>query len=305
MLNKTIWLLWLQGWDSAPWIIKQVAEAWEINNPEWRIVYISKDNLKEYVSDVDYIYDDRKQIRPQHMADIIRLSLLNHHGGVWADATMLCMQPLGTWLDDAVRPAGLWMYHGHGGEMSAMNGPTIWFIAAERDSLMIRKWKHACDAYWINRNYTNEYFWLDGLFRELFESDASFRDKWSLVPHLYCEQKTQAHALRSSMTSSNRAFRKIFSERPPYALKLWWRQWERNFPNLDSIDCKKSNGYFAIQMSKKRMVYQHKMASKQSLETKIRVFFWDIRYFSLLRFRSVAGATRRQIRKIFLRTAQN
>ena len=44
-LNKTIWILWLQGWDQAPWLQQQVAESWEINNPTWNVVRLSLENL--------------------------------------------------------------------------------------------------------------------------------------------------------------------------------------------------------------------------------------------------------------------
>ena len=65
MLNKTIWLLWLQGWDSAPWLIKQVAESWEINNPDWKIEYVTLGNLHKYVQDVDYLYDEFKKLQDE------------------------------------------------------------------------------------------------------------------------------------------------------------------------------------------------------------------------------------------------
>ena len=60
MLNKTIWLLWLQGWDQAPWLVRQVARSWEVNNPGWKIEHVDLDNLRSHVGDVDYLYDDRK-----------------------------------------------------------------------------------------------------------------------------------------------------------------------------------------------------------------------------------------------------
>ena len=42
-LNKTIWLLWLQGWDSAPWLIRQVAESSRMFI--WNTAYFSKQKL--------------------------------------------------------------------------------------------------------------------------------------------------------------------------------------------------------------------------------------------------------------------
>ena len=59
------------------------------------------------------------------------------------------MQPLNPWVEEAVKPAGLWMYHGNGVGMYR-TGPAIWLIVSEKDSLMINKWKSACDEYWKN-----------------------------------------------------------------------------------------------------------------------------------------------------------
>ncbi len=303
MLSKTVWLLWLQGWNSAPWLVKQVAESWEINNPDWNIEYITLENLRKYVHDIDYIYDRTKEIGPQHKADIIRLSLLKNYGGVWADATMLCMQPLNTWIEEAVKPAGLWMYHGHGAEMGCKHGPAIWLIASEKNSLMIDKWKSACDEYWIDRTNTNNYFWLDRLFRELFESDMEFKDRWTLAPHLYCELKGQSHSLwHYKMELSNQNLKKIFLKTPPYALKFWWKNWQEKFPDVNTTECKNSNGYYAIQMSKRSFVFKHRMTKPRDsiiFDTKIYILNFPFA-FNLFRqnFREKIKWNSSKIRKI-------
>ena len=110
-MNKNIFLLWLQGWDNAPWLQKQVAKSWEINNPDWIINYIDLDNLKDYIDDIDYIYDKSKEIRMPAKSDIIRLSLLKNHGGVWADSTLLCMQPLNHWVSQVTSTSNFWMHN--------------------------------------------------------------------------------------------------------------------------------------------------------------------------------------------------
>ena len=52
--------------------------------------------------------------------------------------------------------------------------------------------------------------------------------------------------------------KKLFLEKPPYALKLW-KDWNDIFPHINNIYCKNSNGYYAIQMSKRVFVYKHTM----------------------------------------------
>lgn len=291
MLNKTIWLLWLQGWDNPPWLVKQVAESWEINNPNWNIEYVTLNNVSEYVNDIDYLYDKTKEIEPHHKADIIRLSLLKNHGGVWADATMLCMQPLEPWVEEAVKPAGLWMYHGRGGEMNK-NGPAIWFIVSEKNSYIIDKWKSACDKYWENRTKTDDYFWLDGLFGKLHKSDVKFRNQWAIVPYIYCDARGQAHAIGygKKLVSNNRSLKKIFRETPPYALKLSWKKWRDKFPHLadiDSKECKNSNGYYAIEMSKRNYIFKHEMVSKSPIAFRAKMFVSDLIYFFISSIRNL------------------
>jgi len=95
-MNKTIWLLWFQGWENAPYLQREVALSWENNNPGWKIQYLDMNNLNDFIKYIDYMYDTNKQISLQAKSDIVRLSLLKNHGGVWADSTMLCMQPLDT-----------------------------------------------------------------------------------------------------------------------------------------------------------------------------------------------------------------
>lgn len=291
-LNRTIWLLWLQGWDTAPWLVRQVARSWEINNPDWTIRYLSWSNLEAYVEDVDYIFDAGKTISPQALSDIVRLSLLARHGGVWADATLLCMQPLTPWIADAVRPAGLWMYHGHGGGMDGRFGPCSWFIASEPGALVIRRWKRACDEYWRARRETSDYFWLDGLFRELFRTDAEFRETWRRAPHLYVEKRSQAHGFAPGgrMLSSSGAVKRMLATRPPYVLKLWWKPWQAAFPDPTTAECKASNGYYALQMSARRFTALHRMQAGSSLTFEAEMAWRNALYFSN---RGVRGGARR------------
>jgi len=260
-LNKTIWLLWLQGWEHAFWLNKQVAESWEIQNPTWKIEYVTLQNLSNYVNDIDYIYDIDKDISPQAKSDIIRLSLLKNHGGVWADSTMLCLQSLDHWVEEAVSPSGIWMYRGPGGGMDQNTGPTIWFIISLPDNYIISKWKEKWDEFWNTHNSNDNYFLTDHFFRELFENDYTFRELWSKTPAICCEDDGQSHCLASynySFDKNNQKIKDLFLHQPPYVVKLWIRNWMDVFPDINSEDCRSSNGYFAIQMSKRiGHVYKH------------------------------------------------
>jgi hypothetical protein len=253
---KNVWLLWLQGWDNAPWLQQQVSKSWRLHNPTWTVHHVSLDNLKEYITDVDYIYDTTKDISPASKSDIIRLSLLKNHGGVWADSTMLCMQSLDTWIDTMLTES-IWMYHGHGGNMPKEIGPASWFIVSRKDGYVITQWKQACDDYWKTCSSSlKSWWWMDLLFKKLYETDDQFRTEWSKVPYIYCELDGQSHCLarnnRQYMSCSLEHIKELFRRDPPFALKFW-SSWHSVFPDVTSARCKQSNGYYAIQLALKEV----------------------------------------------------
>lgn len=211
--GKSIWLLWLQGWDNAPWFVQKVKESWEKYNPEWTVRLLSKDNLKDYI---DTSFLQNVNIQNAAISDIVRLSLLSKYGGVWADATMLCMRSLEDWIYEAIHPTGLWMYHGGNGI-----GPASWFIISIKQNYIINKWKEACDTYWKEHNVAHDYFWMDGLFMDLYNKDTTFKDEWDRVPYLWCEQEGQAHMLNARWLGSDAHLQKIIHDNPPYAIKLF------------------------------------------------------------------------------------
>lgn len=110
--SRTVWLLWLDGWQSAPWLVKEVAKSYERHNPGWKSIRLDSKSLRQHV-DIHYI--NSPDIMPATKSDIIRLSLLAKHGGVWADATMLCFALLDSWLHEGLMPSEFWMYHGRDG----------------------------------------------------------------------------------------------------------------------------------------------------------------------------------------------
>ena len=249
MIPRNIFLLWLQGWDNAPWLQRQVLASWKQHNPTWNVIEVDETNLSEYVSDIPYIYDTSKMISPQAKSDIIRLALLNKIGGVWADATMLCMKPLDDWLPEATKDTNFWMYHGHGANMPKEIGPASWFIVSSNNNTIIQLWKRECDTYWEKNRSAMNYFWMDHLFKYLYHTNKEFQTLWDKVPYVYCEEMGSSHTLAHyKMERDTPELKESFREHPPHALKFW-NSWNHIFPDHTSRVCQESNGYYAIQLS--------------------------------------------------------
>jgi mannosyltransferase OCH1-like enzyme len=85
-IPKVVWFLWLQGLDNAPYVVRKCYESWVARNPSWRIISLDAATAQEFAS-VDYSSANLSKLSYQHRADLLRLDLLAHHGGVWVDAT--------------------------------------------------------------------------------------------------------------------------------------------------------------------------------------------------------------------------
>jgi hypothetical protein len=207
--GKTIWLLWLQGWDNAPSFIQKIKDSWIHHNSEWNVELVSEENLSNYI-DV-FLPPDAS---PAAKSDIIRLNLLYTHGGVWADSTLVCMSSLDDWIYDVIQPIGFWMYH-NGDEK-----PCSWFLISMKGNYMITKWKEACDEYWKSRTEADQYFWMDSLFMNILRTDETFRTMWSNVPYIDCEARGQPHMLAGKCNDDTPDLKHIIKNNPPYVIKL-------------------------------------------------------------------------------------
>ena len=98
--SNTIWILWWQGLENAPEIVK--ACYFSIKHylgKEYNIVLLTKDNYTQYIQLPKDVTDkimsakfslEKGKIPLQFFSDLIRLELLNKYGGIWLDATVFC-----------------------------------------------------------------------------------------------------------------------------------------------------------------------------------------------------------------------
>jgi hypothetical protein len=203
---KTIWILWLQGWDSAPWLQQRVKESWEKHNPNWEVRCIDEQNCPVNID------GDTHQAK----SDVIRLRILDELGGVWADSTMLCMEPLDNWYEEAITPAGMWMYHGGSG----CKAPASWFILSKPNNYILSEWRKSNDEYWKSPLVDYGYFWMDALFNKLCESDPKFKSEWDKVPYECCEDFGSSHMFAGKVLNSNKDLQESLKSNPPHAIKL-------------------------------------------------------------------------------------
>ena len=109
----------------------------------------------------------------------------------------------------------------------------------------------------------NTYNWLDCIFHFLFDNDSLFRSNWNNVPYLNCEDIGQSHILAPhnfNTFADSSICKKIITDKPPYVIKLL-SDWNHTITDISTHQCQASNGFFAIQMSKRKFIYKHTMTS--------------------------------------------
>lgn len=142
-LPKRLWIMWLQGLEQAPDIVRACYKSWETLNPGWEIIFLDETSVHEYV-DLKPILAKQGYLGKAALSDIIRVKLLAQYGGVWADATSYCQIPLNDWLGDHME-SGFFAFR----KPDRVRLLTSWFLAARPDNYLIKKWAEATDAYML------------------------------------------------------------------------------------------------------------------------------------------------------------
>ena len=91
-----VWIMWLQGIENAPILVKKCYESVKKNLPNKKIIVLDELNLKKYVQLPDYIEKKYKKgiISHAHYSDLVRLEVLIKHGGLWLDSTVFMTDTL-------------------------------------------------------------------------------------------------------------------------------------------------------------------------------------------------------------------
>jgi hypothetical protein len=202
---KIIWLLWLQGYDQAPLVVRKCYESWLKHNPGWEIIFLDETNLSKYIA-----------LKPRHttdqaLSDILRINLLAQYGGIWIDATCFCTKPLDEWLHEFMI-SGFFAFDRPAPDRMLSS----WFLASYTDNYIVQAYQKAVEAYWDKnpgiRFFENSrwrflktylkgtqvwfdsvvtrilkvypYFWFHYLFESIYLKDKRVKQLWDITPKL-------------------------------------------------------------------------------------------------------------------------
>jgi len=157
--KKIIWTMWWQ--NERPKVIELCLKSMERNIPNYKVIVISKENFKNYISLPTYIQKkfDNGTITITHLSDIIRFKLLRKYGSFWFDSTIFLKNTIN--VDELLR-----------------NDVAYWTPKIHYKFCMcISNYRWHGYAQYMNRNYILARF-IDDFFMEYWKGENTLIDYW-------------------------------------------------------------------------------------------------------------------------------
>lgn len=176
--SNKIWVMWLQGMENAPDVVKVCYKSLIRYLSDREIILLTEDNYRDYVIFPDYIQMkiDKGIIGNAHMSDLLRLELLEKYGGTWIDATVFISS---NDIPSYILNSEFFMYQKlkpalDGNPLSVSN----WFITSTTCNPILTMTKELLYEYWKKHDSAIHYFIFHMFFQLVIEN---FDDEWKKV----------------------------------------------------------------------------------------------------------------------------
>ena len=179
--EEKIYTLWLQGVETAPYIVRQCIESIEKNFGK-KLILLNEQTLPDFIHLPDYIMEKWKKglIVPANFSDIVRIQLLAEHGGYWFDATDYILGK----IPEIIRESDFFMYR---------TSPTVYthmfvqtcFIRAKKGDALMKMWRDLVFEYWKHENRSADYFLVHMLLKFLVNHNEEAKKLFEKMPVIY------------------------------------------------------------------------------------------------------------------------
>lgn len=175
-LDRKVWVMWWQGIDKAPKIVKHNIKIMkEIFGS--RVKVISKDNLANYI-DISPVLKRKfkDNVIPQALwSDIVRISLLNKYGGLWIDSTVVMSNKI-LEFPKLFDRSFVSICSSVGSDINISREEwTTWFIGGKAQAPIFKFLSAFFIKYYSNFNFILDYFLFDYAVRFFYEKNSEFR----------------------------------------------------------------------------------------------------------------------------------
>lgn len=169
-----VWVCWWQGLDSAPDIVKRCVESIYRYVPKdsAQIHFITFDNYMEYAGFSQVVVDryNAGKISLTHLADILRVQLLNMYGGLWVDATyFISDNRIADIINDEAYTVKT-VIPSWNGDVIAKGKWAVNFLKFMKGSPLSGFCTEAFEIYWSLRDEPLDYFLLDRIIKVAYDN---------------------------------------------------------------------------------------------------------------------------------------
>lgn len=177
-VSKDVWCYWAQGFDTAPSIVKSCAEHIRLRNRDRNVHFIDDSNLSYHVDIPEFIFEHRG-ISKAHFSDLLRLKLLNNHGGAWLDATCLPTRSISSiyktvFTEDDPQPYQRSNFFAFTKNQFLSN----WFLISGKNHVITTMLSEYLLWYWSKHEKAHHYFIFHLAFRAFYLQNSAFRRIW-------------------------------------------------------------------------------------------------------------------------------
>ncbi|PJE36153.1 hypothetical protein CVM52_13495 [Pseudooceanicola lipolyticus] len=146
-IPKKIWSFWDVGEERAPAIVQTCLQSWRNKNSSWQVNILSRGSISE-CSKIKRLFEESSNLKIQALTDLLRLRLLRENGGIWVDATSMCVLPLDDWIDQAAS-SGFFAFQRPGRDREIAS----WFLASERKNAVTVEWIKQLEKVLLRRKF--------------------------------------------------------------------------------------------------------------------------------------------------------
>lgn len=179
--TSPIWIMWWQGYDKAPDLVKACINSVKRNNSSRPVIVLSESNYEEYIGIPKYVKEKYElgYITVTHLSDMIRAALLYTYGGVWCDATILDVAEIPQKVFDSdffTIKTGLKTKEPSHGEWTAF------FLASQPGNELMRQIVVDIYKFWKQHNELIDYIMVDYIIRMAVQNDKKIAAQIKTVP---------------------------------------------------------------------------------------------------------------------------
>jgi len=172
-----IWVLWWQGIDNAPPIVKSCVDSIIEKRGNHPVIILNKDNISRYINLPDYVCNklNEGKMTITHFSDILRFALLYEHGGVWMDATIY----LSRHFDDEIYGQPLFTIKSDKPDGRKWSS---FFWASSEKSQCIGTLLQYFYNYWKHEDGLIDYFLINSIIAVTYQKNEAFKKALDAVP---------------------------------------------------------------------------------------------------------------------------